>query len=205
MIDISIQKQLQSIFAELKETYVFEANVADNHDSRQELIAFLEGVASTSDKITYRIQEGEGLEFRLLKNGGQTGIKFRGIPNGHEFTSLLLAVLNSDGKGKNLPDEFLADRIKALKGPIHLTTYVSLTCTSCPDVVQALNIAAICNPGISHEMVDGAMNQPEVDKLNIQAVPTVYADGEMIHAGRGDLGDLISKLERKYEIGRAHV
>ena len=75
----------------------------------------------------------------FIKDGAKTGIKFRGVPNGHEFTSLLLAILNSDGKGKNFPDESICNRVKALNGSIHLTTYVSLTCTNCPDVVQALN------------------------------------------------------------------
>lgn len=86
-----------------------------------------------------QVSDGEGLEFILLKDGAKTGIKFRGVPNGHEFTSLLLAILNSDGKGKNFPDESICNRVKALNGSIHLTTYVSLTCTNCPDVVQALN------------------------------------------------------------------
>ena len=105
------------------------------------------------------------LEFCLLKTGKETGVKFRGIPNGHEFTSLLLAILNADGKGKNLPDEAIRRRIQALKGPISLQTYVSLTCTNCPDVVQALNIIALLNGQATHEMIDGALFQEEVDAL----------------------------------------
>ena len=108
-----------------------------------------------------------------------------GIPGGHEFTSLLLAVLNADGKGKNLPDEAIRRRIRALQGDISLQTYVSLTCTNCPDVVQALNIIALLNPHVTHEMVDGALNQEEVDALKIQAVPSVYANGKLLHVGRG--------------------
>ena len=128
----------------------------------------------------------------------KTRIKFRGIPNGHEFTSLLLAILNSDGKGKNIPDGSLQKRIAALKGPIRLTTYVSLTCTNCPDVVQALNLMAILNDNIEHEMVDGAINQAEVEALHIQGVPSVYADGKLIHVGRGEFGELLEKLEATY-------
>ena len=86
-----------------------------------------------------------------MKNGHKTGITFRGVPNGHEFTSLLLAILNLDGKGKNFPDEQVCNRVKALKGPIRLTTYVSLTCTNCPDVVQALNAMTTLNEAITHE------------------------------------------------------
>ena len=127
----------------------------------------------------------------------ETGIKFRGIPGGHEFTSLLLAVLNADGKG-NLPDEAIRRRIRALQGDISLQTYVSLTCTNCPDVVQALNIIALLNPHVTHEMVDGALNQEEVDALKIQAVPSVYANGKLLHVGRGSLGELLQKLEEAF-------
>ena len=137
--------------------------------------------------------------FALLKNGKETGITFRGIPNGHEFTSLLLAVLNADGKGKNLPDEGIARRIQALQGDIRLQTYVSLTCTNCPDVVQTFNIMALLNPNIHHEMVDGALFQEEVDKLNVQAVPSVFTNGKLLHVGRGSLGELLEKLEAVYQ------
>ena len=163
-------------------------------------MAFLNDFASTSSHLNLEKHEvdGETLSFTLLKNGEDTGITFRGIPNGHEFTSLLLAVLNADGKGKNLPDEGIASRIQSLKGDIRLQTYVSLTCTNCPDVVQTLNIFALLNLGIRHEMVDGALFQAEVDKLGVQAVPSVYADGKLIHVGRGSLSELLEKLEEKY-------
>ena len=142
--------------------------------------------------------ENPVLEFTLLKDDVETGIKFRGIPGGHEFTSLLLAVLNADGKGKNLPDEAISRRIKALQGPVRLQTYVSLTCTNCPDVVQALNIITLLNPQITHEMVDGALYQEEVDALKIQGVPSVYANGKLLHVGRGSLGELLQKLEQTF-------
>lgn len=164
------------------------------------MVELLNDVAGCSDKLSCESTQVEtpGLAFTLLKDGQETGVKFRGIPNGHEFTSLLLAVLNADGKGKNLPDEAIGKRIKALQGPIHLQTYVSLTCTNCPDVVQALNIMALLNPQIAHEMIDGALYQEEVDALKIQGVPSVYADGSLLHVGRGTLGELLQKLEEKY-------
>lgn len=171
--------------------------------SRWELLDLLGDVASCSDKISMQVSDREGLEFILLKNGEKTGIKFRGVPNGHEFTSLLLAILNSDGKGKNFPDESICSHVKALNGPIHLTTYVSLTCTNCPDVVQALNAMTTLNPQIHHEMVDGAINQAEVDALKIQGVPSVFADGKLIHVGRGEFGELLSKLEAQYGINES--
>ena len=109
-----------------------------------------------------------------------------------------MAILNADGKGKNFPDEFITRRIRALRGPINLTTYLSLGCTNCPDVVQALNLMVVLNPQIRHEAVDGAVNEEEVNRMKVQAVPTVFADGEQIHVGRGNIGDLLEKLEVRY-------
>ena len=198
MLDASLIEQLKGIFADLKGKYIFDIRVDNNHESKQELVDMLSDVASTSPNISLQLNEGDGLEFSLLKDGEKTGIKFRGIPTGHEFTSLLLAILNSDGKGKNLPDDFITERVKSLKGLINLTTYVSLTCTNCPDIVQALNIMAVLNPNISHEMVDGGLNEKEVESLKLQGVPSVFADGELIHVGRGEFGELLAKLEEKY-------
>ena len=198
MLDVSMKDQLTGIFAGLVADYIFDIQVADRHESRAELLELLDDVASCSEKLSCRVSEGEGLRFALLKNNESTGISFRAVPNGHEFTSLLLAVLNSDGKGKNLPDDVVRKRVEALNGPIHLSTYMSLTCTNCPDVVQALNAMATLHPDFSHEAVDGAINQAEVEALHIQGVPAVYADGKLIHSGRGDFGELLSKLEAHY-------
>ncbi len=198
MLESALKEQLQSIFEGLEAEYTLDITVSSQHESREELLALLNDVASCSKKITCQINEGKGLAFSILKNGKNTGIKFRGIPNGHEFTSLLLAILNSDGKGKNIPDDSIRNRVKALKGPVHLATYVSLTCTNCPDVVQALNAMTTLNNRIVHEMVDGAIYQEEVESLNIQGVPSVFADGKLLHVGRGDFGELLSKLEAQY-------
>ena len=132
-------------------------------------------------------------------------VNLQELLSGHEFTSLLLAILNLDGKGKNFPDEAVCNRVKALKGPIHLVTYVSLTCTNCPDVVQALNAMTTLNPSITHEMVDGALYQDEVDALKIQGVPSVFADGKLLHVGRGEFGELLAKLEAQYGIDETKV
>jgi alkyl hydroperoxide reductase subunit F len=198
MLDFAYKEQLKSVFANLQANYTFAVSVSPQHESRDELVELLNDVAASSEHITCRLQAGDGLEFSLLKNEKATGIRFRGVPNGHEFTSLLLAILNSDGQGKNIPDETICNRVKALKGPIGLTTYVSLTCTNCPDVVQSLNLMALLNDCISHEMVDGAINQEEVERLKIQGVPAVFADGEMLHSGKSSFGDLLTKLEEKY-------
>lgn len=205
MLDKELKEQLRGILAQLDAEYTLVVAVAPQHESRQELTDLLTDVAECSAKVSCRITEGESLEFKILKNGEETGIKFRGVPNGHEFNSLLLAMLNSDGKGKNIPDVSICDRIKSLRGPAKLTTYVSLTCTNCPDVVQALNIIATLNPLIEHEMVDGAIHPEEVERLKIQGVPAVFADGKLIHVGRGELGDLLMKLEEQYGIEEQSV
>lgn len=205
MLDITLKKQITEIFNGLEAEYCFDIHISPQHESYSELVELLEGVASCSNKINTNITEDNGLVFHLLKNGEPTGISFRGVPTGHEFTSLLLAILNSDGKGKNFPDEYISKRIKELKGPVNLTTYVSLTCTNCPDIVQALNMMAVLNPGISHEMVDGAINQQEVDTLKLQGVPAVFGDGQLLHVGRGELGELLTKLENQYGTERSAV
>ena len=201
MLDSTILQQVTEIFRNLEADYTFRINYAPLREESSQLIEFLNDFASTSPHLNIEKYEAEGntLCFALLKNGKETGITFRGIPNGHEFTSLLLAVLNADGKGKNLPDEGIARRIQALQGDIRLQTYVSLTCTNCPDVVQTFNIMALLNPNIRHEMVDGALFQEEVDKLNVQAVPSVFANGKLLHVGRGSLGELLEKLEAVYQ------
>lgn len=200
MLDSAMKDQLSGIFAGLTTNYIFDVTVAPEHENRHELLELLNDVASCSDKLSVQVTDGDGLEFSLLKNGEKTGIKFRSVPNGHEFTSLLLAILNSDGKGKNIPDESICNKVKALNGPVKLTTYVSLTCTNCPDVVQALNVMATLNPQITHEMVDGAINQEEVEAMKVQGVPSVFADGKLIHVGRGDFGELLGKLEAQYGV-----
>lgn len=200
MLDSAMKDQLSGIFTGLTTNYIFDVTVAPEHENRHELLELLNDVASCSDKLSVQVTDGDGLEFSLLKNGEKTGIKFRGVPNGHEFTSLLLAILNSDGKGKNIPDESICNKVKALNGPVKLTTYVSLTCTNCPDVVQALNVMATLNPQITHEMVDGAINQEEVEAMKVQGVPSVFADGKLIHVGRGDFGELLGKLEAQYGV-----
>ncbi len=202
MLDRGILEQVKSLFGGLKSEFVFKAVCDDGHPKAEELKSFLSDFCSCSDKLILELGRGDAgrLEFSIYKDGVGTGIVFRGIPGGHEFSSLLLAVLNADGQGKNLPDEIVSRRIKAINGPVELRTYVSLTCTNCPDVVQALDIVALLNPSVSHEIVDGALWQDEVERLGIQGVPSVYAGDELIHVGRGDLSALLGKLEDKFGV-----
>jgi len=198
MIEKNLLQQVKDILASLDGTYQLSIERDPSRDNAAAFSAFLEDFASASDRITTAYTDGKDFRFRVLRNGEDTGIAFRGIPSGHEFSSLLLAILNSDGKGKNLPDEGLARRIARLKGPLKVQTFVSLTCTNCPDVVQALNLLALGNPGVTHEMVDGALHQDEADRLRVQGVPAVFVNGEPLHTGRGELGTLLQKMEEKY-------
>ena len=124
MLDTSILQQVTDIFRNLEANYTFRLTQSPQREESGQLIAFLNDFATTSPHLNVEIHEADGntLFFTLLKNGEETGITFRGIPNGHEFTSLLLAVLNADGKGKNLPDEGIVCRVRALKGDIRLQT-----------------------------------------------------------------------------------
>lgn len=162
----------------------------------------LDGVASTSDKIkAHETDETtEYPHFKIYLNAEDTGIAFSGIPGGHEFSSLVLAILNSDLKGK-LPDEMIQNRIKAIgnqDNPIALRTYIALSCETCPDVVQALNLISVLNPNISHEMRDGEFFQSDIESLKIQGVPTVFHANEMLSSGRNDLMGLLEKLEETF-------
>ncbi|TLX76079.1 alkyl hydroperoxide reductase subunit F [Labilibacter sediminis] len=195
MLEQAIKDQVTQVFSALKNEYTFVIEANDNHPSKIELINLLQDVAACSDKVNVQIKPGQALSFTIEKAGEPTNVKFKAVPTGHEFTTLLLAVLNLDDIGKNLPDETLTKRIKNIKAKVELKSYISLTCTNCPDVVQALNIISFLNPNITHEIIDGAINQQEVDALNIQAVPTVYANGEQLHVGRSSLAELLSKIE----------
>lgn len=200
MLDQEILQQLKGIFAKIKSQITFSMQSKGESEVSAEMASFLDDVASTSDKFAVQKVEAdvEAPTFEIVRDGIPTGVRFCGIPNGHEFTTLLLAVLNADGQGKNLPDEALCARIRALKGPVKLRTFVSLTCTNCPDVAQALNVIALLNPGVENTVTDGAVVPELVEELNIQSVPTVYADGTCLSVGRSSLGDLLEKLETLY-------
>lgn len=195
MLEQGLKDQIRSLFGDLQSSYVFRIEADPAHPLREELIGLLEDVASCADKIKCEIHPGDDFQFTVVKDGTPSSFVFKTVPNGHEFSSLLLVVLNLDGRGKNLPDSLITQRIKNLSGELHLTSYISLTCTNCPDVVQALNVMSILNPAVEHEIIDGGIHQTEVEELNIQAVPTVYLNGALLHVGRSNLGELLSKIE----------
>ncbi|HEX5660654.1 MAG TPA: alkyl hydroperoxide reductase subunit F [Polyangiales bacterium] len=203
MIDEALSAQLQQVFGSLASSYkLVVAN--GTSDKQNDLVELARATAATSDKIDFAVEGTveQGVRMDLYKEGAPTGVTFRGVPGGHEFTSFVLAILNADGKGK-LPDEGIQARVKALKGPARLRTYVSLSCTNCPDVVQALNLVTLLHPGITHEMVDGELHQDDIDRLGIQGVPSVFAGDELVHVGKGNFAELVEILENK--LGKAEV
>jgi alkyl hydroperoxide reductase subunit F len=157
MLDQAIKDQLRPHFADLSATITLALYRSENA-KQAELRELLTEVASCGDKLAFTevAETVTGVQFDILRDGKPTGIRFRGVPGGHEFTSLVVALLNAGGKGK-LPDEGVQRRVRALKGPVRLRTYVSLSCTNCPDVVQALNQMALMHPDFHHEMIDGEL------------------------------------------------
>lgn len=200
MLDGNILEQLKAVYKVL-ENEVTLSYARSSHGYQQELVEMLEGLKSTSDKIQIKetAEESSIPKLTLDYKGVQTGVTFLGVPGGHEFTSLVLAILNADGKGK-LPDEAILSRVKRLKGPVELKTYISLSCENCPEVVQALNLMALYTPGFKHTMIDGGLVQDEVQRLGIQGVPSVMSGDKLISSGKIGLVDLITKLEQEFGI-----
>lgn len=194
MLDSNIIDQLKSVYSNLEKTITL-SYYQSSHADQKDLVTMLEQVAGTSDKIVLNPHTDSSTVPAFFIEG--TGVRFRGIPSGHEFTSLVLAILNADGKGK-LPDEMILERIKNLKGPIRLKTYISLSCENCPEVVQALNIMALVHTDFEHEMVDGAYAQDEIKELSIQGVPSVINGKHLVSSGKTGLIDLIAKLEAEF-------
>jgi alkyl hydroperoxide reductase subunit F len=195
MLDQGIKDQLKTHFATLSSSLTLALYRSAN-PKQDELRELLVEVASCSDKIAFGelADEVTGVQFDILRDGRATGIRFRGVPGGHEFTSLIIALLNSDGKGK-LPDEGIQRRVKALKGPVRLRTYVSLSCTNCPDVVQALNQMALMHADFQHAMIDGELAEDDIQALGIQGVPAVVNGNAIVHVGRANFAELLETLE----------
>lgn len=176
-----------------KVTFVLQTG---EHTKRLELVNFLTQFASVSDNIELierDIASTSPLHFLLEVDGKANGISFSGIPAGHEFNSLVLAVLHSSGTEIKL-DDSVKNIIKSVKQPLKFEVFISLSCHNCPDVVQALNQFAILNPNISTEMIDGGLYPDLIEKRNIQGVPAVYVNGEIFANGNIDTAKLIEKL-----------
>src|SRR5208282_4880090 len=132
--------------------------------------------------------------FALRRPGQAPHVRFAGLPMGHEFTSLVLALLQAGGHPSKAAPEVL-EQIRGLDGEFNFETFVSLSCQSCPDVVQALNLMAVVNPKVRHTMIDGAVFQDEVERRQVMAVPAVYLNGQPFGQGRMELAEILAKLD----------
>ena len=197
MLDINIQNQLKAYFDKLQQPVELVASL-DASAKAQEMREMLHEIAALSPKISLR-EDGTSARRPSLSVGraGENGrVHFAGIPMGHEFTSLVLALLQAGGHPPKASEETL-EQIRNIEGEYHFETYISLSCHNCPDVVQALNLMALYNPGITHTMIDGAMFQAEVDQRQIMAVPTVYLNGEHFDQGRMELEQFLARIDTR--------
>ncbi|MDO7598190.1 MAG: alkyl hydroperoxide reductase subunit F [Pseudomonadota bacterium] len=195
MLDAAIAAQLKSYLGNLKRPIELIASLDEGAKSR-EVRELLQEIATMSDLVTF-IEKNDNdrkPSFLVTQPEGTENIRFAGIPMGHEFTSLVLAMLHTGGHPAKIEAEVI-DQIKALQGSFEFETYISLSCQNCPEVVQALNVLSVFNPNISHIMIDGALYQDEIDKRQIMAVPTVYLNGEVFGQGRMTLPEIIAKLD----------
>lgn len=167
---------------------------AGEDDVSKDMLALVEELASMSSKVTVeKAQLNRTPSFSVNRAGEETGITFAGVPLGHEFTSLVLALLQASGRPPKV-DQKIIDQIKNISGEYHFESYVSLTCHNCPDVVQALNMMSVLNPNITHTMIDGAAYKSEVESKNIMAVPTVFLNGESFGSGRMTIEEILAKM-----------
>ncbi|WP_273149630.1 alkyl hydroperoxide reductase subunit F [Methylophaga thiooxydans] len=196
MLDANIATQLKGYLDNIKRPIELIAALDDSAKAK-EMRDLLQEIADMSSQINFTEDadsDPRKPSFQIKQPQGDEKIRFAGIPMGHEFTSLVLALLHTGGHPTRL-DEEVIEQIKSLEGEYHFETYISLSCQNCPEVVQALNVMAVHNPNISHTMIDGALYQEEVDNRQIMAVPTVYLNGENFGQGRMSLPEIIAKLD----------
>jgi alkyl hydroperoxide reductase subunit F len=202
-LDQTIRSQLEQ-YLKLLEGPVAITVRAGVDETSQAMLDLLHEIAGMTDLIT--IEPGQLPRTPSFRVGDR--ITFAGVPTGHEFTSLILALLQTSGRKPKIDDAAI-EQIKALRGEYKFETYISLTCHNCPDVVQALNTMAVLNPGISHVMIDGATFQEETTNRNIMAVPSVWLNGEPFASGRMTIEEILAKLGSATDVsdidGREYV
>jgi alkyl hydroperoxide reductase subunit F len=195
MLDANLSTQLKAYLEKLVYPIELRASLDDSAKSA-ELADLLTEIAALSDKVSYARTDDDARRpsFEIRRTVTDTAVRFAGIPMGHEFTSLVLALLQVGGHPSREAQDLL-DQVAALEGDFSFETYFSLSCQNCPDVVQALNLAAVLNPRIRHTAIDGALFQAEVDSRKVMAVPTVFLNGEVFGQGRMDLAQIVAKLD----------
>ncbi|WP_339898929.1 alkyl hydroperoxide reductase subunit F [uncultured Gilvimarinus sp.] len=194
MLDANVKQQLDTYLQNIVKPIELSVS-SDNSSKAQELGTLASEIAALSGKITVKEQAATRSPSLSIAPAGETPrVQFAGIPMGHEFTSLVLALLQAGGHPSKADPDIL-QQIRELEGDYHFETYISLSCQNCPDVVQALNLMANLNPNISHVMIDGALFQSEVDERQVMAVPSVYLNGEHFGQGRMSLTEIVQKLD----------
>ncbi|MBO9830111.1 alkyl hydroperoxide reductase subunit F [Xanthomonas sp. A2111] len=196
MLDADLKTQLKAYLERVVRPIHITASVDDGAKSR-EMLDLLEDLVLLSDKITLDVHRDSGERapsFALNSPGHDIHLRFAGLPMGHEFTSLVLALLQVGGHPSKATAE-LIEQVRNLPGEYRFETYFSLSCQNCPDVVQALNLAAVLNPNIQHVAIDGALFQDEVEARQIMSVPTVYLNGEVFDQGRMTLEQIVARLD----------
>lgn len=195
MLDETIKTQLQGYLEMLTQPIELVASL-DGDAKSIELDELLREISALSDKITLRRDDSEPRKpsFAINRVGTDIGVRFAGIPMGHEFTSLVLALLQVGGHPSKAAADTIA-QVQNLEGEFRFETYFSLSCQNCPDVVQALNLMSVLNSNIHHVAIDGALYPDEVERRQIMSVPTVYLNGEVFDQGRMSLEQIVAKLD----------
>ncbi|MBN8458569.1 MAG: alkyl hydroperoxide reductase subunit F [Verrucomicrobia bacterium] len=195
MLDSAIKTQLAAYLEKLRAPIELIASL-DGGDASAQMRELLLEIAELSPLVTVREDGDEARRpsFAVARAGEAPRIRFAGIPLGHEFTSLVLALLQTGGHPPKV-DDAVVGQIRDLKGAFRFETYISLSCHNCPDVVQALNLMAVLNPGVESVMIDGALYQDEVAARQVMAVPTVLLDGEPFGQGRMTLEEILAKVD----------
>jgi alkyl hydroperoxide reductase subunit F len=195
MLDANLKQQLSTYLVNIREPIELVASL-DASPKSQELAELLTEIASLSDKVSY-VATGTDKRvpsFMIRRTGTDIGVTFAGLPMGHEFTSLVLALLQVGGHPSKAAQDVI-EQVKALDGDFHFETYFSLSCQNCPDVVQALNLMSVLNPRITHAAIDGALFQDEVTARKVMAVPTVFLNGENFASGRMELEQIVARID----------
>jgi alkyl hydroperoxide reductase subunit F len=195
MLDAALKIQLKTYLERVTQPFEIVASLNES-DSAAEMLGLLKEVAEMSDKIVLRT---DGLDarkpsFSLQRIGTAMNLRFAAIPLGHEFTSLVLALLWVGGHPPKVEAEVI-DQIKSLDGDFNFEIYMSLSCHNCPDVVQALSLMAVLNPKIKTVIIDGGLFQEEVTAREIMAVPMVFLNGTMFGSGRMTIEEIVGKLD----------
>jgi alkyl hydroperoxide reductase subunit F len=195
VLDANLKTQLKTYLEKVTQPFEIVASL-DDSDSSQELKGLLDDIVGLSDKISLRTDGSDARtpSFALNRPNGNISLRFAGIPMGHEFTSLVLALLQVGGHPSKLAAEVI-EQISTLEGQFNFETYFSLSCQNCPDVVQALNLMAVLNPNIRHVAIDGALFQDEVERRQIMSVPSIYLNGELFAQGRMDAEQILGKID----------